>query len=349
MTMKKFAYNCKVIGIHSKRKDAINDISILGINPTTKRLIALILNPLRILRYALAIKNSICHFHDPELLMIALILKSLNKSVIYDVHDDYEASIKDRLHKWPILANIISRLWWFVEKWVSRFFDGIVVADRHLAQKFAFKDPVILGNFPRLDFTTPADTSSEKTFNIIYVGGVNEHRGVGKVIDALQLLPFEDIRFHIVGECRDQKLLARINSNNRICYFGRIAWTELHHFYTKAHMGVALYQPLASFLYYPGENSVKIIEYMAAGIPVLCSGFPGLRKFVDDAGYGFTVQPDEPQAIADKIRYLYENQNIRINIGRKGRQAFENEYNWEKHENKLIALYERILTERGDH
>jgi glycosyltransferase involved in cell wall biosynthesis len=285
--------------------------------------------------------------HDADLLPIAPMLKLYGKYVIYDVHDDYEANIMARLATKPILGRILSKLWWFFEFNISRLFDGVIVADRHLASKFERLNPVILGNFPRLDFTQATDTFAEKTFNIIYVGGVDRARGIDKVLDALELLPFKDIQFHVVGESRDKKLLERLKSNPRVICHGWVAWTELHKYYTRAHVGVALYQPLPSFLYYPGENSVKIIEYMAAGIPVICSDFPGLKIFVEEAGFGMTVPPDDPPAIAEIIQVLYKHPDLRNRMGQKGRRAYEAEYNWEKHESKLSALYERILKEKA--
>jgi glycosyltransferase involved in cell wall biosynthesis len=289
----------------------------------------------------------IFQFHDPDLLLIAPILKLFGKRVVYDVHDDYEVNLLVRLDSIPSLGRMLSKLWWFFERNISRMFDGVVVADRHLATKFEALNPVILGNFPRLDFTSAADPFAEKTFNIIYVGGVDRGRGIDKVLDALELLPFEDIQFHVVGKSRDKKLLERLKSNPRVICHGWVEWTDLHKYYTRAHVGVAFYQPIPSFIYYPGENSVKIIEYMAAGIPVICSDFPGLKTFVEDAGYGLTVQPDNPVAIAEKIRFLYEHQEIGTRMGQNGRRAFEAEYNWEKHERKLITLYQRILRKKS--
>lgn len=320
-------------------------IQILGIVNKNKKsgVAARLKKCFRLIQAVAFSKFKFLQFHDPDLLLFAPILKLFGKRVIYDVHDDYEASILDRMSSHPFLAQILSNLWWLLERNISRLFDGIVVADRHLAAKFKGLNPVILGNFPRLDFTSPADTSEEETFNILYVGGVDKGRGIDKMLDALELLPYENIRFHVVGKCNDQTLIKRLQTNPRVECFGHVDWTDLHRYYTRAHMGIALYQPLASFLYCPGENSVKIIEYMSAGIPVLCSNFPGLKTFVEEAGYGITVSPDDPPAIAAKIRHFYENPDVRVRLGQNGRRAFETEYNWERHEGKLISLYERVL------
>jgi len=348
LSLKRAGYASNVAGPND-RDDVYKGIQLIAIAGNRKK--RGIFNRLKriilLIRFSFSKSCSAYQIHDPDLLVVGVILKIFGKHVIYDVHDDYEARVINRLSKRPLLASVAAKFWWIFEKNVVKCFDGIVVADRHLAGKFKGRHPVILGNFPRLNFTNPANTSNETTFNIIYVGGVDQRCGIGKIIDAIDLLPQKDIRFHIIGECRDTALATRIQASKRILHFGRVPWTDLHPYYTRAHMGVALYQPTVNFLYCPGENSVKIIEYMAAGIPVLCSDFPGLKTFVEEPGYGLTVQPDDPQAIAEKIRYLYKNPDDRATMGANGRQAFEKEYNWEKHESKLIALYERISNSKG--
>jgi len=299
---------------------------------------------LPILWWALKSKEQIFHIHDPDLVAAGVILKLFRRRVIYDVHDDYEASFKDRLRGRRWLAGWFPAFWWWFERNAARLFDGVVVADRHLAEKFARCQPVILGNYPRLDFTPPASTEDEETFNLLYVGGVTRDRGLGMALEALKRLPMPELRLHVVGAGRDAALLEALRAEPRVVLHGRVPWTELHRYYTRAHVGLALYQPLAGYLYCPGENAVKILEYMAAGIPVLCANFPGLKTFVEDAGCGLVVQPDDPDVIALKIKALVENSELRRKLGATGRRLFETEYHWEKHEGRLIELYDRVLS-----
>lgn len=279
------------------------------------------------------------HFHDPHLILLGPLLRLVGKHSIYDVHDDYEASLRDWLARYPRLAPALAKLWWAFEYVAARLSSAVVVADRHLAKKFQGCRPIILPNYPRLDFTPVADATGESTFNVIYVGGVSRARGVDQVVAAIDLLPFEDLRFHVIGDCGDLKLRQRITTHPRVVYHGRVAWDQLHQHYVKAHVGVALYQRLQGFLYCPGENAVKILEYMAAGIPVVCSDFPGLRAFVEESGYGITVAPDDAVAIAQVLRRLYEEPALRVPLGEAGRRAFEANYNWEAEEPKLLGLY----------
>ncbi|NTW77234.1 MAG: glycosyltransferase family 4 protein [Syntrophaceae bacterium] len=294
-------------------------------------------------RWALCSNVGVFQIHDPDLLFVGLILKLFGRRVIYDVHDDYEASSRDRLRHHKIMQSWIPALWWFFERNVVAVFDGVVVADRYLEKKFLKCKPVVLGNYPRLDFTSEAHADDEETFNLIYVGGVTRERGLEMAFRALQLLTDPSLRLHIIGAGCDTTLLDMLRTDHRVILHGRVSWTELHRYYVKSHVGLALYQPLESFLYYPGENAVKVIEYMAAGIPVLCSDFPGLKTFTEGSGCGLVVKPNDPLAIAEKIQLLMDDPELRKSLGKRGRFLFETEYNWEKHEQKLVDLYHRIL------
>ncbi len=299
--------------------------------------------PLPLLRWALRSGGALFQIHDPDMLPVGLLLKALGRRVIYDVHDDYEASFRVRFRSRRWFGRWFPPFWWWFERNAARFFDGVVVADRHLAKKFARCAPVILGNFPRMDFTPPAHADGEETFNLLYVGGVTRERGLEMALKAVQLLPATGLRLHIIGAGRQADLLEALKAEPRVVMHGRVPWTELHRYYVRAHAGLALYQPLESFLYYPGENAVKVVECMAAGIPVLCSDFPGLRAFVADSGCGLVVKPDDPRAIADAIQRLMDEPELRRKLGAAGRHLFESEYNWEKHEPQLVQLYRRIL------
>lgn len=342
-TAAKYGYHSRILGPRDGNGHS-GAVELMGCFPARKRLrpVDRILVPVQLLRGALASRCRVFQIHDPDLLPLAVVLKLLGRRVIYDVHDDYEASVRNLLSDKPIMGGVCAKTWWLWERLAAGVCDAVVVADRHLAAKFAGCHPVILGNYPKYSFTKAADTTTEHTFNVIYVGGVARDRGVGVALDALALLPQKDIRLHIVGTCRDEALLTRLQAESRVVLHGFVSWEALHQHYEKAHMGLALYQPITSFLYYPGENSVKVIEYMAAGIPVLCSDFPGLKTFVETAGYGLTVKPDDPSAVARRIQELYDNPVLRMQLGQNGRHAFEEEYNWERHEDKLVALYTRL-------
>ena len=59
-----------------------------------------------------------------------------------------------------------------------------------------------------------------------------------------------------------------------------------------------------------GHISAKIYEYMASCRPVLASVPQGeMSRLIDESGCGWVVPPDRPDAIADKLEFLYKLHN----------------------------------------
>ena len=295
---------------------------------------------IRMVLWALRSSFRVFQIHDPDMLPAGLVLRTFGRKVVYDVHDDYQASFETKFASIPVLRSIIPKSWWLFEKNAARFFNGVIVADRHLAKKFAKCDPLILGNYPGLNFTDISNTSGELTFNILYVGGVTLARGLGVVLEALKQLPHVDLRLHVVGNCRDASLKKSLAAESRVILHGQVDWTKLRSHYEHAHLGLAVYQPLPGFV--TVDHSVKIVEYMAAGIPIITSNFPGLTAFVKDGGFGEVIDPTDPKALADQIEELFLDRDKCARLGSRGRELFESDYNWENHEHKLEQLYHRV-------
>jgi len=297
------------------------------------------------LRWMAQSEATILHVHDPELLPAALVLRMMGRIVVYDIHDDYRASILTRLRSRRRLARMTAAAWDPLERLAAQLMSSVTVADRHLAERFTAAKPTVLGNYPSRSFYPyPASWKRQphETFNLLYVGGVSTARGVGVALSALDKLTTPNARLHIVGTGREPQLDEALSRHPQVVIHGRVPWRELHRLYAIADVGLALYQRLPGFEYYTGENVVKINEYMAAGLPVVTADFPGLRTYVADAGTGIVVDCEDAAAVTRAIETLYADSKLRAELGTRGRQMFEQRYNWERESIKLLELYHRI-------
>ena len=68
------------------------------------------------------------------------------------------------------------------------------------------------------------------------------------------------------------------------------------------------------------RRSTKMFEYMARGLPVVCSNFPLWAEIVGGADCGIAVDPRDPAAIADAIRRLDEDPALARRLGENGRR-----------------------------
>lgn len=83
----------------------------------------------------------------------------------------------------------------------------------------------------------------------------------------------------------------------------------------------------------------KMFEYMSAGLPVIASNFPLWKEIIEGNQCGICVNPLEPKEIAAAIDWLTQNPEAAEQMGKNGRKAVEEKYNWQNEEEKLINLY----------
>jgi glycosyltransferase involved in cell wall biosynthesis len=122
-------------------------------------------------------------------------------------------------------------------------------------------------------------------------------------------------------------------------YLGRVSQREVIDAIRSARCGIIVDRPISNYL---ESYSTKMFEYMACGIPVICSDFPLWVRLVHDADCGATVDPRNPTAIADAIKRVLENPEEARRLGANGRRAVMERYNWDNEFIKLDALYRRI-------
>jgi glycosyltransferase involved in cell wall biosynthesis len=93
-----------------------------------------------------------------------------------------------------------------------------------------------------------------------------------------------------------------------------------------------------------GCSPLKVLEAMAAGVPVVASDLPAVRELMTDGVEGMLVQPDRPAALARQIRILFEYPELRRTLGSAGRRRIEQSLTWEHAAERLLAVYARLAT-----
>ena len=89
----------------------------------------------------------------------------------------------------------------------------------------------------------------------------------------------------------------------------------------------------------PGIN--KIFEAMMLGKPVIVAKNTNIDVLIDRLGCGVVVDYNNPDKIEAGLKLL-EQGELREMLGKAGRSAYENEYSWQKMEERLLELYAGI-------
>jgi glycosyltransferase involved in cell wall biosynthesis len=86
-----------------------------------------------------------------------------------------------------------------------------------------------------------------------------------------------------------------------------------------------------------------LLEAAAAGRPVVASDIAGCREVVIPGKTGLLVPPEEPEALANALESLLENQAWAREMGRKARRHIEKHFDQDSVNEKTIAVYRRAL------
>ena len=298
-----------------------------------------------VFRKALALDADIYHFHDPELMPVGILLSFRGKKVVYDVHEELANDILDKPYIWRPLRPLVAGAVRSFERMASYFYAGIVVTRHSLLRNFDRRKTVLVHNYPILgELATPGGGSfAGRPAIAAFVGGATRERGLRELVEALALLP-DDMPFelHIAGRIAPPAFLAELEALpgwRRVRYLGWLKRPEVAELLGKAHCGIVTFLPAANHL---ESEPTKLFEYMSAGLPVIASNFPHWEPLVRAEGYGLLVDPRDPRAIANALRWIMQHPEEAEAMGKRGQQAVITQYNWDAELEKLIALYERF-------
>ena len=87
-----------------------------------------------------------------------------------------------------------------------------------------------------------------------------------------------------------------------------------------------------------------IIEAMAAGCPVVATAVGGTPELVIDGETGFLVYPRDARALAQKIKFLLQDQSLRERMGKDGTQRVKEHFSMERMVQEYEALYKQLIT-----
>ena len=292
--------------------------------------------------------------HDMHGFLAARLLASrYRQPLIYHCHDF--ALEYDRLGWGGRLVAAFERRW-------ARTADMVIVPDveRGEAIRQALRlrqPPMIVANAP-LQAPPPSDQLRQR----LQAEGYSWQRivlrqgqvGPGHALEAtIRSLPYwqspdwgmavlgggeSDFKLHL------QRVAADLNVQARLAFLPPVAYDEVAAWTIGADVGHALYDPINLNHQTATTSSNKIMEYMAANLPLLVSDRPGLRDLVSRYQCGIVANESDPLCIAGAINQLLANPQEAQAMGNRGRQAFAEIFCYEKQFAPVLAW----LQEQGD-
>ncbi|WP_416147720.1 glycosyltransferase [Salipaludibacillus sp. HK11] len=320
----------------------LSGVKLIFLKKYHRRFLSMFLSPIEAYRKAKKLEADYYHFHDPELLPVGRMLKTKNNTVVYDVHEDYESGIVTRDYFNKAIRLGLSKIYKMIER-VTVNPMKVVLAEKYYQEKYPNGTCIL--NYPKVDDQKLAkvDRNLSGKHHLLYTGNVTEDRGA--LLHAI--LPALDptIRVHLIGKCSSNLYGAMKSIAGE--HADRLSVTGIDQFITKDIIDNTYKQDcwLAGVAIFPDSDHyrrkelTKFFEYMLAGLPIICSGFPMWKEFIDKYQCGITVDPDNKEEMKRAITYLKENPLEAKKMGENGRIAVLKELNWEAEATKLKDVY----------
>lgn len=82
-----------------------------------------------------------------------------------------------------------------------------------------------------------------------------------------------------------------------------------------------------------------VLEYMAAGKPVVATDVGGVSEVVEDGVNGYLIESDDSVALAEKLLLLIEDPQLATSFGESGKEKVSKEFSTDRQVERTLELY----------
>jgi len=289
-------------------------------------------------------RPNVVHAHDVNVLLTGYVSSILVRSkIVYDAH---EISV-DR-EGYRKLAKFIK----FIESNIIRRVNASITTTDSRAvwfsESYQVKKPVVIQNRANKVHVGHASNFLRRTLDIsddclivLYQGGMQPGRGMHNLIKVAEKV--KECHFVLIGKGRQfeevQTLVRRFGIEHRVHILEAVKFSQLCQYTAGADIGIQIIRNTCLNHYTTDSN--KLFEYIQAGLPVIASDFPEIRRVVDKYDVGLLVNPDNVNEISEAIRLLV-NDNVKYTKYKRQVIDAQDELSWEVYGQRLVQLYEAI-------
>jgi len=264
------------------------------------------------------------------------------KPLIYDSHE-YFTEVPELIGR-PVIRSI----WTGLEKLLVPRVDAAYTVCGSIAKvyrdlyKVDFKVVRNLPVFSQLKKLDHQEKAEGQTKVILYQGALNLGRGIEAAIRSMQYMEGAELWLAGDGDVANQLkgLVVELNLNHKVKFLGRLPLHKLHEVTCQADLGISLEEDLG--LNYRFSLPNKLFDYIQAGVPVLVSNLPEMRKIVDHYQVGAVAETHQRKELAELLKSALFDQEKRA-MWKQNLPRAASELCWENEEVVLMQVYEQFL------
>jgi glycosyltransferase involved in cell wall biosynthesis len=288
--------------------------------------------------------------HNPPdfLLAAAVVPKLRGAKVVFDVHDFGPELFALRFEGAPGVLRVLDR----IERWAFRRADLVLTVNERYRERIAGRRgrggvAVVLNSLD--EGLLPEDAPTTNGFRVVTHGTLNEHYGVEVLVEAFRAVrdAVPDARLEILGDgdavAAIRSRIAELGLGDATPLAGRsLPQREALQRVAGADVGVIANLPL------PRNHAalpVKLLEYVAMGIPVVTSDLEAIHDYFD-AGEVRFVPGGNSAALAEALLAVANDPAAARAQAARARQRYE-AYRWDAQAAAYVGLLDALRSGSG--
>ena len=299
------------------------------------------------------------HVHDLYLFGGGLrAAQRLNVPIVGDLHENWVEALRgyEWSNRFPARALISFKRWERLERKWTRSVDRLIVVVEEAAERNQLNgvdshrivivpNTLAIGEFESLDDEPIGYRDPDETA-ILYAGGIDRHRGLETVVDAMPelLRSHPSVRLHLVGDGRTRSRLedraGRLGLGERVVFHG---WQSLNRVRGYIDRSDICLVPHLRTAHTDATIPHKLFQYMYCRRPVIVSDCRPLERIVREVECGEVFRAGDSTSFAEAAGRLLQARDSWPAIGKRGRDAVTEKYNWAHTVSPLVDAYTEIL------
>jgi glycosyltransferase involved in cell wall biosynthesis len=304
---------------------------------------------IRLFFFLLGKKTDLLVANDLDTLLPNYIVSKIKGTeLVYDSHE-YFTEVPELQQ-----SAFKKAVWERIEQFIFPKLKHVFTVNQSIAEVYRNKYKVeveVVRNMPLLNtiernqkLKTRADLGLPAGQKIILMqgAGINIDRGAEEAVEAMQFVENAVLLMIGGGDVLHtlKKKVSDLKIREKVIFVDKLPYADLLHYTANADVGLTLDKD--SNMNYRFSLPNKLFDYIHAGIPVLASPLPEIKKIMDQYQVGEMIENHRPEHIAKKMIAMLSDSD-KLKVWKENAKIAARELCWENESKKLTTLYSSLV------
>ncbi|MBK7173073.1 MAG: glycosyltransferase [Bacteroidales bacterium] len=264
--------------------------------------------------------------------------------IVYDSHE-YFTQTPEVIHR-----PFVMKFWKRIEKSIVPHLRDCITVNDSIAGLFRKEYAVefkVVRNIPRkktgvnLPDRTALGLPMDQKIVLLQGAGINIQRGAEETVEAMQYVNNAILLIIGGGDVLPvlKEMALKLRLGDKVRFIPKLPPDQLMGYTANADLGLTLDKD--TNINYRFSLPNKLFDYIHAGIPILATPLPEIRKIIEKYNVGGFINHHDPKHIAERINEILADKE-QYATWKKNLPLAAEELNWENEKKVLLDIFNRL-------